>query len=938
MLRDPSGRLMALCLWLVLLSPIAASAQSAIAGVVKDTSGAVLPGVTVEAASPVLIEKTRAVVTDGEGQYKIIDLRPGTYTVTFTLTGFNTVRREGVVLSANFTAPVNAELRVGTVEETVTVTGASPTVDVQNSLVQNVMNRELLDAIPTGRSYQSVAQTTPGIVLDRPDSAGSEAFFSTNLSVHGSGTSDQSIQIDGMDTTDGESDGRFQGMYRDDGDNEEVVYSTSAITAETSKGGVRINMIGRQGSNEYKGSFFGAYAPGSWQSSNFSDDLKTRGLSTPNSMKRIFDWNPTLGGPLQRDRIWFFSSFRIWGVDKYAAGAFNPDGSRALDDAQHISVSTRITTQVSERNKLTLYYARMVRRTLFHRFIAPNVSPEATSLQTTPIGYSAQAKWTRPISSRVLVDAGFSTTFVHPKIFPQPFVVANPSVVAKRDLTLGTSWNAYPTQSDLYKGRRYYEGSLAYVTGSHAFKVGAQMSEVRSRNTTNVNQDLIQEYRNGLPTNVTVYNTPTDQQVRLLPDLGLYGQDSWTLKRVTVNAGLRYEYFQASTDVRDLPAGRFAPARHFDTIEDLPKWSNFTPRLGVVYDLFGTARTAIRGSVSKYMVGESVAFTERYNPSVTVTDRRTWTDRNGDDIAQDSEIGPSNQTNFGTRANRNPDPNIDRPYHIEYNLGVQHELLPRVSLSVNYFRRRYYAMAGQKNLLVGFDGYTPVTITNPVDGTPLVVYNLKPQNRGLSDLLDYTSETDTRKYNGMDIVMNARLGRGTVFGAVTTGKTQTVACDVADPNLLRFCDNSAFVPWQSQYKLSGAYSLPYGLQLSGTFQSNPGNPVNAQASGVRTAPEAGLQVLYNVTPTILPGLTQPQVTLNLIDPGTKYLDRINQLDVRVGKRLTMGKVTLDGNLDVFNLLNTNVVMRVTETYGTALDRPLEIPQGRLFRVSLMTRF
>lgn len=928
-----------LALAVLVFIPAAAVAQSAIAGVVKDSSGGVLPGVTVEAASPALIERSRTAVTDGQGLYQVIDLRPGVYSVTFTLPGFQSVKREGIELTSSFTATVNADMQVSSVSETVTVSGAAPTVDVQNALVQTVMTRQLLDAIPTGRSYQSIAQMTPGVVLDRADQAGSEAFFSTNLHVHGSMTRDQSIQLDGMDTTDGEADGRFQGMYRDDGDNEEVAYSTSAISAETSKGGVRINMIGREGGNAFKGNLFTAYVPGGLQNSNYSDELRAAGLATPNAMKRIFDFNPTLGGPLMRDRLWFFSSFRVWGVDKYAAGAFNPDGSRALDDAQHVSASTRLTSQLSPRNKLMAYYARMVQRTLYHRFIGPTVTPEASSLQTTPIGYSAQLKWSSPVTNRLLLQAGFSTTFVHPRIYPQPRVVADPTIIAKSDLTTTARFNAYPTQSDLYKGRRYYEATAAYVTGSHAYKTGVQMSEVRSRNTTKVNGDIVQEYRSGVPSSVLVYNTPTDQQVHMVPDLGIYAQDAWRIKRLTANYGVRFEHFAAQIDARSLPAGRFVGARQFAEIVDIPNWTNISPRLGLVYDLTGNGRTAVKLSINKYMMGESVSFTESYNPNGTVTDRRTWTDLNRDDIAQDNEIGPSNIANFGTRQISHPDPDIKRPYQIEYNVSVQRELFSGVSLSGGLFRRQYYRLYGTKNLAASFSDYTPVTIVSPLDGQNITIYNLKPEKRGAVDNLDYTSENNTRKYNGFEVSMGARLPRGgSMFGGMTVGKTVDVNCDVPDPNQLRFCDPTSYIPYQAVYKLSGTYPLPLGLQASGTLQSNPGNPVNAQATGERGSPEAGLNVNYNVTPAIVPGLTQPQIVVKLIPPGTKYLDRVNQFDVRLGKNFRVGSTQLVGSVDVFNLLNTNAVLRQVEVYGPALGRPDEIPQGRLYRFAVQMRF
>ncbi|MFN8060417.1 MAG: carboxypeptidase regulatory-like domain-containing protein [Vicinamibacterales bacterium] len=925
--------------------PGAAVAQSTVAGTVRDATGAVLPGVTVEAASPVLIEKVRSAVTDGQGQFQIIDLRPGTYAITFTLTGFTVVRREGIDLPANFTAQVNVELTVATLAETVTVSGQSPVVDVRNALVQNVMSRELLDALPTGRSYQSVAQTAPSIQVNRPDIAGTEAFFSTNLRVHGSLTRDQAIHLDGMDTTSGEGDGRFQGFYRDDGDNEAVVYTTSAIPAEVSKGGVRINMIGREGGNVLKGSFFAAEAPGRWQADNIDNDLRKRGLPTARDVRRIFDYNFTLGGPLQRDKHWFFTSWRYWGVYNYAAGAFRPDGSRSPDDALHATGSVRTTSQLSQRNKLMFYYSRMFKRTLYERFIGPNRPEIASSRHTTPIIYSSQAKWTSPLTNRVFLEGGFSITYTHPKIWPQPEVALDPNVIPKQDLVLGTFSGAYAQRSDLYKGSGNISGALSYVTGSHQIKTGFQLRQARSRNTLSItgDDDLIQEYRSGVPSSVTVFATPADQRVKLNADMGLYAQDSWTMHRLTLNAGLRFEYFNGTVLARDLPAGRFVPARHFDEISDVPNWKDITPRLGVVYDVFGTGKTAIKGSISKYMWGESVAFTERHSPHQTGgangSDRRTWNDLNRDDIAQDNEIGPASNRNFGLAPALRPDPNIKRPYQVEYNVTLQHELVPRVSVTGAWFRRQYYRLFQTIDRAVSFSDYSPVTVTSPLSGEAITIYNLRPDKLGLVDQLETNSDNNLRKYNGFDVSLDARLGRRTtVFGGLAVGKQVERTCDVPDPNLLRFCDQTSFIPYQTVAKLSGSHVLPGGIVASASFQSYPGNPVNAQAAGDLQTPEAGLQVQWQVTRAVVPTLTQALITVPLIAPGSKYLERYNQVDIRLGKQFHINRMSLDANVDVFNLLNSNVVMRVIETFGANLDRPQEIPQARLFRVGAHLRF
>ena len=219
----------------LLLVPVAAHAQSTLTGIVKDTTGAVLPGVTVEAASPVLIEKSRSVVTDTNGGYRIVDLRPGVYTLTFTLTGFSSVKREGVELPANFTMTLNAEMRVGALEETVLVAGSSPTVDVQTTTQSQVLNRDALDSIPTGRTMQGMGQLVVGVSLNIPDVGGSRAMQQTYMSTHGLGASQTTVQVDGLMVNGLDGDGAVQN-YFNSSMSQEMVYTTSGASADVSPG------------------------------------------------------------------------------------------------------------------------------------------------------------------------------------------------------------------------------------------------------------------------------------------------------------------------------------------------------------------------------------------------------------------------------------------------------------------------------------------------------------------------------------------------------------------------------------------------------------------------------------------------------------------------------------------------------------------------------
>src|SRR5262249_33635121 len=296
-----------------LLAPGVATAQS-IGGTVSDTTGAVLPGVTVEARSPALIEQVRSAVTDGGGQYLIVALEPGTYTVAFSLGGFRTVVREGIQLRTGFTANVDAQLSVGAVEETVTVSGASPIVDIHNVEQRQVIDRQIIETIPTGKSFQSYALLVPGM-------EGSNSFF-TSLSqdvggmstgqtqrmfIHGGRAEDQQLEINGMDTGDVVLPGANYAYYPDS-NFEEVSVDYAGNSAEVETGGVRINMIPREGGNTWRGHFFSTFALKRLQADNIDQALRDRGLSRGVSVKEIWLVNPVLGGPIKKDRLWFFAA------------------------------------------------------------------------------------------------------------------------------------------------------------------------------------------------------------------------------------------------------------------------------------------------------------------------------------------------------------------------------------------------------------------------------------------------------------------------------------------------------------------------------------------------------------------------------------------------------------------------------------------------------
>src|SRR2546426_6149117 len=317
----------------LVVAPSLASAQSTISGVVRDTSGAVMPGVTVDAASEVLIERSRTVVTNGDGRYSIVDVRPGLYTMTFTLPGFSTVKQQ-VTVPANVSVPIDADMKVSALEETVTVEAAVPTVDVENVAHPVVLSRADMDAIPSARNMQSIGSYVPGVHLNTPDVAGSMQVQQTYITTHGNLPHDSTYLLDGMLINSTIRDGRAQN-YIDNAIIEETTYQTSNVTAEVSGGGVYTNMIPKDGGNQFHlDSFFGWVNSG-FVGSNINQTLIARGVTGQSAVNKINDFNASLGGPIKKDKLWFLVTGRKQLTNLQSAGPVFADG-RARNEPEFL--------------------------------------------------------------------------------------------------------------------------------------------------------------------------------------------------------------------------------------------------------------------------------------------------------------------------------------------------------------------------------------------------------------------------------------------------------------------------------------------------------------------------------------------------------------------------------------------------------------------------
>jgi hypothetical protein len=987
--------LLSVCALAFLLGlPTTARAQSAFAGVVKDTTGAVLPGVTVEAASPVLIERVRSVTTDANGAYRIENLRPGTYTLTFTLPGFSNVKKDGIELSSNFTATINADLKVGAMEETVTVSGESPVVDVQSNSKAQVMSREVLDAVPSAHTIQSVGQLVVGVSLTAPDVGGSQAMQQTYFTVHGLGAAQTTVMIDGMIVNGLQGDGAIQ-SYLNEGANQEMVYQTGGGTVDSPTGGVKINLVPKEGGNRFSGSLFEGYESSKIQSDNLTSGLAAAGIKTVDKIGTYNDTDFTQGGPIKKDKLWFFGSLRLFTVNKPISNTLVSDGTPAgiaacqaalagrggalcpqgVDPQHQYSGLGRITWQITPRNKLSAYYDRV------HKARGAAMAPgddQTTSsvVWNSPLYTTNSVKWTSTVSSKLLIEGGYSGNLERYNNLYQPGIekeYGSPEWFANArhvDSGAGLTWKASGTENGVYPDRYNAQASATYVTGTHSIKFGFQDSLGHFNLNGRANGDLYQNYTQvagvETPQTVTVFATPARWEDSLNSNLGIYGQDIWSLNRLTLTYGVRWEYISEKVNGQSAQQGRFANIPAFDDIQ-MPTWKDFSPRIGVAYDVTGNGKTALKFGFNRYEAAATTTLASLYDPAngTGITMSLPWTDKNGDDIAQGlrgcafatdpaCEINFATlPSNFGTVSLANPDPGLTRPYVLQYNTGITRELVRGVSMSFDWFHTVSKNFMERNNInrpgTLNADGtvtnasYRPVTVFSPIDGTPITVFDVSSAAVGslAAKNIDTNDPGLTQKYNAFEFGVNARLPHGArLSGGFGTDQTIAKTCSAAasNPNFLiaiggtNYCDQSkSGIPWRTGIKVVGTYPLPWaGIIVSGAYQGLPGYILGTSAltAGGAGAPNftniSGLAGALTVTSTtrytacpgnsaslgcvvgalIAPGALST-LTVPLTLPNTVLTPRLNQLDLSIGKRIAIGHFRFDPKLDIFNALNSS---------------------------------
>jgi len=999
--------------------PTAVFAQAAVAGVVSDPFGVPISGVTVEASSPALIEKIRTTATDGTGRYRIENLTPGIYVVKFALNGWSTYQTSGIELTGSLTATVDAELQIGRLTDLITVHGGTPVVDVYGAKREVTLSGEIVQSIPTARSYNALLVLIPGVVTNANDTVTGTA--TTSFPIHGGRVNEGRLLLDGLNVGSASAGNSATSYTIDVGQAQEVTFTTAGALGESETAGLTMNIVPKSGGNVMRGSVFASGTGGKLQSDNLTPELAAQGVMAPTPFNKVYDLSGTFGGPIMRDRLWYFLNGHIGGSTKDIPGIYYNlnagDAARWLyaadfsrpeySDRTFENASGRVTWQVTPRNKVSgVWDAQALCRECTGSTPGlsepQRVSPEAVGVLGRRLDVT-QVSWSSPVTNRLFLEAGYGGTYLGVGNFERDPNPTRDLIRVAEQCASGCPANGnipglvYRSQdfSVAHTGSYLWKGSISYVTGAHSLKIGYQHTLMTDDRTWMTNsQNLTYRVNNGEPNQLTQSISPWVNDARAGWD-GLFVQEQWTRRRLTLQGAVRFDRAASWFPEQREGPSRFLPTPIvFPETRGVDSYKDITPRLGLGYDLFGTGRTAIKFGLGKYLDGVGIIGNyANTNPTLrmpqttmvfgTAGVTRAWTDANRNWVPDCDLLSPAAQdrrasggdmcgvlsnTDFGKPVlTNNFDPGILNGWGVrpsDWNLGVsiQQQIGPRSSVDVTYSRRWFRGFSVVDNVALQPSDLTPFSIVAPTDprlpgGGGYVVsglYDVVPAKAGQVDNLVTDSESFGHWYqyfNGLDVTVNVRVAQGlTLVGGTSTGQTVADSCDVRAhlPELATTTTgtsafgaglgNSVVSPaspycrvasgFLTQLRGLTSYVIPrVDLQVSATFQSKPGAMLaaNYAAPNSVVAPSLGRDLSGNAA----------NVTVNLLAPGWMYGDRVNQLDVRVGKILKYGRSRTLIALDVYNALNSSAVLTYNNSYvpnGPWLQ-PLSILTPRFFKLT-----
>jgi hypothetical protein len=926
-----------------------ASSTGTIQGRVADSSGGVLPGVTVTATSPSMMG-TQTTVSNENGSYRFPAVPPGIYTVSFELPGFTGVKREGIEVSLGFTANVNAEMKVATLQETVTVTGESPVIDTTATRVQQNFKLEQLNSIPNGRDMWALLAATPGVVMSRIDVGGNRAGTQTGYTSYGL-NGQVRVSVEGINTTEG-TDGA--GFYFDYGSFEEVFLGVAGQGAEAATPGVQSQFLGKSGSNRFAGEFYVDGYNNSFQGSNLTDEMITvhQLREGSNEVLRYYDVNFNFGGPIKKDKAWYHFSWR-----KQFNAVEQPLFVRGESfDTWNTNPSGKATYQVNQNHKLIGYYQ-------WNMKIQPTRLPVggytydgvgATTRQESP-SWVWKAEWNGTLSDKLYLEARYGDFGYYDSRLKN-----SDEDYFWRDTGLLILTGAH-TENQNDRDRKQLTGAATYFldsrVGSHTIKFGGEVyreSQWGGR-TQNVGGNIEHIYNNGVGSSV-VFGVPTAScvcglkasdngdlfVVNKLNQEDFFVNDAWALGRVTLNMGLRWDRYHgwmpeqrqiAFTNGPVSVPEQVFPEAHFYT------WNNFGPRIGVTYDLGNDGKTVVKASYGLFWhnpgPGVSAGANQNVvNKSVTYN----WTDSNGDRHFQIGEQGAL--TGLTLAGTNQLDPNITEPYSHDVTLYLERQITNSLGARVGFVYKTEDDLIGSFNpgrpvsaytvpfnfLDIGVDG-----VRQTPSGTSPTAAPAAGDDRWLTLLgVPNTADVNTRfpltnvtmnldsygRYKTIEASANKRLSNR---WSLQAGGSHTWTDAYTQPNNPNVDPNNDSTRWD--FKLSGVYEAPYGIRIAPLVRHQAGgNFARTVATG--SAAAATANAIFNGTIQLEPSTARRH-------------DNVTVFDVRVERGFALGHgMRVRGFLDLFNLTNSNAVETRTTSTGTSFLRPTAVLPPRTARLGV----
>ena len=944
-----------------------------IVGKVSDNSGARAPGVSVTLTSPVLITPRR-VTTDSEGVYRFTSLPPGTYSLTFELQGFRQITRSGIPVSLATTLTIDETLAIGDISEVIEVVGA-PLVDVTQTNVATNLDVAALQQIPTARDVWAILQNmAPQVVLDREDVGGSEGGLQAVFSTHGSSWHQNTYAMDGVNVTDPAATGAA-GFYYDYDSFEAVNISTAQHAAEVGTPGVYYNFVAKRGTDSFHGGLAYYFENSGMVSDNVTDELKGQGIASGAGVDLFSDATAQLGGPIIKDKLRFYSSWRDWRIHRNVPNFFE-EGYRSASGqpcvvktgtspctpkTENTDLFSGLVNLTYEMNPKNRFYALWTRQTYWkpNRNAGAQIQPESTWIEDDVFSIY-QGHYNTQISPNALLDVRVSYSDVSFPLFLQDGVSEPWSLELTTGDQTGAAQFAYdPPQ---HRSRLSIGGTFSYAKGrvagaDHDLKAGYEFYRGYSSANLDAFGGINLNTFEGAPATVTEYNTPVPGIAQFTGSV-LFLQDSITKDRLALNLGLRFEHTSGFLPEQSKPAGPFSAALTTPK-QDVIGWNNLAPRVGVVYDLFGDHKAALKVGYGRYHHQISADMIGVPNPLGLAGKGFNWIDRNGDGNFQ---VGEEGDLLFAFGGNTNTvDPDLKRPRTDEITAGVDWELPRSIKLSVNgIFRwgRNLIALV-EVGIPQNETGYNRTTGLDPgPDGTvgtgddkTFSVFNQRPEFAGKNRRVETNPSDFQSSFKGVEVTLQKRFSnrwQGLVTYALSDDDLSSTSVTVAqyggeeegaggfafgsganafqDPNAkINNTSGPSFYRRRHQLKASASYEIPrWDVNVAAVFKVQTGTPFGRIVS---------LSSDINGVP-----FNQGPISFFAEPRDSNSFDTIKYVDFRLGKFFTIGRHRIEINADFFNLTNSNVITNLNVNTGSSFQNPFSILGPRVFRIGARYTF